>query len=253
MSERLGAERTRLLLNPYLRMMSSLLVEHRAIVNKFMGDGVFAFFNAPIWPCANHAEQACASALASLEALRELNRRPLNPTASARGEVEELVMRIGLSTGDAFVGDYGSDTKLDYTCIGDTVNLASRLEKANKALGTRILVDETTRDRAGQGFAFRTLGRMEVSGRSGAVNVYELAGAADRIDAAARDFLSRFEEAVRHYQACEWAQCLDGLGQCRGLRPDDLSVQLYESAARRLGESPPPPPDWNGAIEVPTT
>ena len=100
LSERLGPERTRVVLNPYLQRMSQLLVEHEALVNKFMGDGIFAFFNAPIWPCSNHSERACSCALASLPALSKLNRESIATTGD-----EPLVMRIGLATGETFVGD----------------------------------------------------------------------------------------------------------------------------------------------------
>lgn len=169
LSERLGAEATRAVLNPYLRAMSAVLVKHGALINKFIGDGIFAFFNAPILPCAKHSAAACGSALACVKALRELNHR-----SSSTGQTDPLVMRIGLSTGNVFVGDYGSDTKLDYTCIGHTVNLASRLEGANKALGTTILVDAACRQAAGTEFTFRSPGGIDIPGISRAVEVYEL-------------------------------------------------------------------------------
>jgi adenylate cyclase len=198
LSERLGAERTRLVLNPYLGTMSRVLVEHNAIINKFMGDGIFAFFNAPIWPCASHSEAACACALACQTALGELNRRfaclPQFVGSAVRTDAfestrdgphggpyalpdsEPLAMRIGIASGEVFVGDYGSDTKLDYTCIGDAVNLAARLEEANKALGTTILVDDACRGGAGDRFEFRSLGRIEVAGKTHPVEVHELLG-----------------------------------------------------------------------------
>jgi adenylate cyclase len=245
LSERLGAERTKSLLNPYLGTMSGLLVEHRAIVNKFMGDGIFAFFNAPIWPCAGHADAACACAVASLEALCELNRR-------RPGDGDPLVMRIGISTGEAFVGDYGSDTKLDYTCIGDTVNLGARLEAANKTFGTSVLVDGTTRQHASVRFAFRWLGRIAVAGRMEAAEAYELVGVASDIDAEAHAYAAQFEQAVRHYQACEWDGCLACLRLCRDLRPDDGTLAQYWEAASRYARTPPPP-DWNRAIGPPVT
>ena len=125
------------------------------MVNKFLGDGVFAFFNAPIRPCPDHAGAGCAAALEAVEALHKLN-----PKTATDGAGEPLVMRIGISTGNVFVGDYGNDAKLDYTCIGDTVNVASRLQTANKVLGTTILVDEVTRRQADDRFAFRALGLL---------------------------------------------------------------------------------------------
>ena len=169
LSERLGAERTRMVLNPYLRAMSDVLVGHGAIVNKFMGDGIFAFFNAPILPCANHSAAACASALACVEALGQINRNVVRASG-----IDPLVMRIGIATGEVFVGDYGSDTKLDYTCIGDTVNLASRLEGANKTLDTTILVNSKCREQGDDQFAFRSLGAIDLPGLSTSVDVFSL-------------------------------------------------------------------------------
>lgn len=168
LSERLGPERTRDVLNPFLAEMTRVLAEHGAIVNKFIGDGVFAFFNSPILPLDNHAAKACAAALAAQQALTELNRRGRALTP--------LAMRIGLATGDVFVGDYGSGAKLDYTCIGDTVNLASRLEQANKTLGTRVLVSGETRAQAGTAFEFRSKGEVDLPGRTRRVEAFELLG-----------------------------------------------------------------------------
>ncbi len=181
LSERLGPQRTRGLLEPYLRGVSAALLDHGAIINKFMGDGVFAFFNAPILPCPDHAAAACESALAAQAAIARWNDQ-----GRQSGEFGSLTVRIGLSTGEAFVGDYGSDMKLDYTCIGDTVNLGSRLERANKTFGTAILVDEATRRLAGDGFAFRSLGRIEVAGKAAPVCVHELVGRVDSLDESAR-------------------------------------------------------------------
>jgi class 3 adenylate cyclase/CHASE2 domain-containing sensor protein len=242
LSERLGPERTRLLLNPYLGTMSRVLVEHGAVINKFMGDGIFAFFNAPILPCGNHAEAACACALASLEGLRELNR-----SGHSVADGGPLAMRIGISTGQVFVGDYGSDAKLDYTCIGDTVNLGARLEAAGKAFGTGVLVDSATRAGAGARFAFRALGLIEVAGRTLSVEVHELLGLCDDISADTRDLIAHFEQAVRHYQAQEWDECMDCLDRCRELRPTDPAVLRYHNAAE-LYRKTPPPPDWNKGI-----
>lgn len=181
LSERLGPERTQRILNPYLKAISDVLIRHNAMVNKFMGDGIFAFFNAPIWPCVEPAAAACRSALAAQRALAELNRTVIEKEAGAA-----LKMRIGLSTGEVFVGDYGSDHKLDYTCIGDNVNVAGRLQAANKEFGTRILVDDSTRSAAGNGFTFRPLGQLTLAGKTRAVLVHELCTDAERKNPAQR-------------------------------------------------------------------
>ena len=244
LSERLGPERTRLFLNPYLGVVSRALVSHGAMVNKFLGDGVFAFFNAPIRPCRDHARAGCAAALEAVEALHKLN-----PKITGDAAGEPLVMRIGISTGNVFVGDYGSDAKLDYTCIGDTVNVASRLQTANKVLGTTILVDEATHRQANDRFAFRTLGLLGVSGRIEPVSTYELVACLDHLDGAQRDYIALFEKVVRHYQAGEWESCLIALTRCRDCRPGDRAVDRYEQEVARH-RAAPPAPNWNRALAL---
>jgi class 3 adenylate cyclase len=244
LSERLGPQRTREVLNPYLGAVSDLLVAQGAIVNKFMGDGVFAFFNTPIWPCANHAEAGCHSAVDAVSALRALNRE-----LGALDDDRPLTMRVGLATGEVFVGDYGSDAKLDYTCIGDTVNVASRLEQANKALATTILVDERTRRLGGDRFGYRYLGLIEVEGRIVPVATYELVGAAGELDGSARQYMASFARAVAHYQACEWDACEEALYECRGLRPQDRAVDVYARAVSDM-RMLPPGDDWNHAVRL---
>ncbi len=246
LSEQLGAERTRTVLNGYLERMSEVLVAHGALVNKFMGDGIFAFFNAPILPCGPHEESACACAAASVFALEELNRE------RGADDGARLVMRIGLTTGEAFVGDYGSRAKLDYTCIGDTVNLGSRIEQLGKVFGTSVLVDGPSRDGAGSRFAFRPLGRIRVSGKKIAVDVHELVGLAEDQDTESSEFIIAFEQVIRHYQACEWDLCLVALDTCRRLRPNDRATSHYCDAVHghRAAE---PSGEWTGVIDVPST
>ncbi len=244
LSERLGPEKTRALLNPYLREVSAVLLDHRAMVNKFLGDGIFAFFNTPLLPCPDHASAACAAALDAVQAISRLNAEPAVPDLHS-----SLSVRIGLSTGEAFVGDYGSDVKLDYTCIGDTVNLASRLEGANKFFGTTILTDEATRTAAAGRFVFRPLGLVEVRGKERPVAVHELVDRAECVAAEQLRLIALFEDALRDYQHCRWDQCLTTLAQCRRESPADLAVERYEAEVRRLRTSPPAK-DWTTAIRA---
>lgn len=243
LSERLGPEQTRHVLNPYLVSVSRILTDRRAMVNKFMGDGVFAFFNAPILPCDDHAGAACASAYDVHRAINDsLDWRETSSLAS-------LSVRIGLATGEVFVGDYGSNTKLDYTCIGGTVNTASRLERANKTFGTRILVDEATRAAAGEGFVFRSLGLVELDGLSSPCATFEMVGCADQVGEERRTLIHHFEESVRRYQAWEWDECIRVLAECEEMHPNDPAVAAYRRACQRHQQAPPAA-NFSGAVTL---
>ncbi|UCG34247.1 MAG: CHASE2 domain-containing protein [Phycisphaerales bacterium] len=247
LSERLGAGRTKAVLNPYLEAMSDVLHRHDAMINKFMGDGIFAFFNAPIFACPNHAERACQAALAAFDALEELKAHP--PAGAPAEEMRLLSMRVGLATGTVFVGDYGSDTKLDYTAIGDSVNLAARLEPANKVFGTRIALPESTRSLAGDRFTFRRLGLIQVVGKTEGVPVYELLGPAGQVAEQHRKHAEAFEQAVEDFENREFAAARSGFEHCRALRPDDVCAERYLQMIAEL-KAHPPGDDWLPVIEL---
>jgi adenylate cyclase len=247
LSERLGPEGTRTVLNPYLQVMSQVLHRHQALINKFMGDGVFAFFNPPILPCELHARAACEAALDTQQALAELiTRYAGHPLA---GGFAELSMRIGVATGPVFVGDYGSENKLDYTCMGDTVNLAARLESANKFFGTRIMVAGPTRELAGGGYECRFLGTLKVVGRSRSVPVYELLGRSSEVKHEVLRFADLFEQGVTAFGRREWSQSVETFRQCLSIRPDDAGVHRYLETIQRFTDTPPPA-DWDGDLEL---
>ena len=219
------------------------------MINKFMGDGIFAFFNAPIFACPNHAERACQAALAAFDALEELKAHP--PAGAPAEELWLLSMRVGLATGTVFVGDYGSDTKLDYTAIGDSVNLAARLEPANKVFGTRIALPESTHSLAGDRFAFRRLGLIQVVGKTEGVPVYELLGPAGRVSEQLLKHAEVFAQAVEDFETRQFEKARSGFEQCRTLRPDDTCAERYLQMIADL-EAHPPGDDWLPVIELTT-
>lgn len=246
-SEDLSADQTQAMLNRYLGAMGETLVELGAF-NKFMGDGIFAFFNAPILPSDDHAAVGCRAALATAARLASLQ---TDEAGDQSQQYRRLRMRIGLHTGPAFVGYFGSDNQSDYTCIGDTVNLAARLEAANKAFGTRILVSQSCKDAGGAGFAFRSLGMLQVKGKASAVPVYEMLGEAAEIDSADVSYAERFGEGVKYFQQRDWLSAADVWEACRRERPNDVAANLYaELTAGHAAD--PPPDDWNRAIVLTT-
>ena len=169
LSERLPPERVVSILNAYLERMAAVVFRHGGTLDKFIGDAVMAFWGAPL-AAPDHARRAVDAALEMQAELAGLNRE----LAAESGGVE-LRIGIGVNTGPAVVGNIGSLAhKLDYTAIGDTVNLASRLEGLNKELGTEILIGDATRAALGAGFELRERGEVRVKGKEQSVKVHEL-------------------------------------------------------------------------------
>jgi adenylate cyclase len=247
LSERLGAERTQYLLNNYLERMSEVLDRHEAFINKFIGDAVMAFFNPVLNPQPDHARRACLSALDTTISLQVMIADRL-----ARGDdpaFADLRMRIGLASGQAVVGDCGSERKADYTCIGDTVNLAARLEPANKVFGTTILCPESTRRAAGDEFIFRYLAELQVKGKTHTVPVYELMGLRGKVPREQIERAEVFAAGVGLYREAQWAACIrhfEGYMQAYG---EDLGAQRYIRVCQQY-RAQPPPGEWTGALEL---
>ena len=245
-SERIGAQRTQEVLNVCLGRFTEVMLRHEAMVNKFIGDGIFAFWNPVIYPQDDHALRACETAvdlLADLELLKQQRR------AAGDAVFEEIVLRIGIATGKAVVGPCGSEQKYDYTCIGDSVNVAARLESANKFYGTQVLISGDTRDQAGGGFVYRPLGGVQVKGKTRSVPIFELLGRAGEVDATRSAYAERFGEATELFVRREWELARAGFEVCRRERPDDLAAVRYLEAIDEMVASPPGP-DWNGALAL---
>ncbi len=172
LSERLDPEVVVEMLNEYLDRMAEVVFRHGGTLDKFIGDAVMAFWNAPV-PVEDHARRAVEAALDMLEELETLNQR----WASA-GADSQLRIGIGINTGDAIVGNIGSLTrKLDYTAIGDTVNLAARLEGLNKEYGSSIIVSEATRAALpGDAYELRPIDDVKVKGKEKSVRIFEMKG-----------------------------------------------------------------------------
>jgi len=176
-AERLGSQRTAEVLRLYLGPMTETLQNYEGTLDKYIGDAIVAFWGAPV-ETERHAELCCRAGLAMIETLDQLN------SQGAFGEGLELGMRVGLATGEVMVGDFGNPPRnSSYTVLGDTANLASRLEGANKAFGSRILTTAATRAEAMAGapadiasWLWRPIGRINVKGKLEAVELWELVG-----------------------------------------------------------------------------
>lgn len=169
MAENIAPKELIRLLNEYFSTMTEIIYAHKGTVDKFIGDAIMAFWGAPL-PIANHAVLACETALEMQAALR-----PLQEGWEAQG-FPRMAARIGLHTGPAIAGNVGSKKRFNYTVMGDTVNLAARLERANKHYRTEIILSEATCRRLGDAFLVRELDLVQVQGRTQPVTIYELLG-----------------------------------------------------------------------------
>ncbi len=174
-SERLNPDLLVKFLNEYLSRMNEILFRHGGTIDKYEGDAVIAFFNAPL-DVSDHEMAAVRSAIEIQNASNEITSR----WESICGR--PILTRVGINTGEAVVGNMGSESRFDYTAIGDTVNLASRLEGANKFYGTRVMVSERTAKAIDKSVIIRPLDRVRVKGKSDAVLLYEVMGPADDPD-----------------------------------------------------------------------
>jgi adenylate cyclase len=224
----------------YLACMSDTIRDHQGTIDKFIGDGIMAFWNAP-GAVPDHAAQACRAALRAQEQLAALRTR-----WEAAGQ-PEFKARIGLHTGEVIVGNFGTDDRFAYTAIGDSVNLASRLEGLNKAYGTYIMASADVRDQAGPEFEWRRLDRVAVVGRSEGTNVYELLGERGSVGAdvlAGRDL---YEHALADYFARRFAAASVGFHAAAAARPSDKAATMMARRSDDLATYPPPPA-WDGVF-----
>jgi adenylate cyclase len=221
LSEEMVPEDIIVLLNDYMTAMTGIIQNEGGIIDKYEGDLIMAEFGAPVH-LSNHAERACRAALKMQEALHNPEDRWNTATQPV------LKTRIGINTGEVIVGNMGSRDLFDYTVLGDPVNVCSRLEKANKVFGTRIIISQDTRDKLPKDFVTRLLGKFHVRGRDQAVRVYELKAAnAEGIDPAQREHLETYWQAMSFVEADEWAEAAESFKKVLELYPQDKPSRIF--------------------------
>lgn len=229
-SERLGPVELTTLLNDYLTEMTDIIMEEGGTLDKYEGDAIIAFWNAPLAQ-PDHAVRACRAAMRCQRRLAELRDMFLQRTGAT------LRMRIGLNTGDVVVGNMGSRKRFNYTILGDAANLASRLEGANKAFGTETMVSGTTWQQASSEFRGRKLADLRVVGRKTAVPVYEMTGFAQDPASTGWDV---FEAGLARFHEGDFTGAKELFEQL----PDDPAAKSY---ARRCDDyCTHPPTAWDG-------
>lgn len=232
------------LLNHYFSAVTAPIRASNGIVDKYMGDGVLAFWTAPFSPDDTHAAAACLAALLQQEATQELN-KDLPNILGLRRAAPTLRVHMGIATGETIVGTIGSATAKSFTVIGDTVNLASRLEGANKIYGTRIIITEETLHLAREEVECRELDFITVVGKSEPVRIYELLAARGALAPSEAELRDEFGKGLAAYRAREWDAAERQFRRCLELRPDDRPSALY---AERIAifRNEAPPANWDG-------
>jgi adenylate cyclase len=241
-AEALAPETLRVFQDDYLRTMADRVAREQGLLVKTIGDAVMALWNAPI-PLRDHAVHVCRSALAMLQAVQELNARWM-----PRG-VPAIAIRVGVHTGVASVGKFGTSARVEYDARGDAVNLASRLEGLNKAYGTRLLVSDATHAALDGGFVSREIDLVRVVGRGQPVVVHELLCArGDGAEDAAVALATSWAAALEAYRRRNFTDALAQLAEIAATHPHDGPTLAFESRCRALRDHPPPV-DWDGVYD----
>jgi len=221
----------------YFEILSRRLRQHSGTIDKFIGDGLLGFFNAPE-KVPHHENLACRATLIGLQEValyqKDGNRIPFHT-------------RVGLHCGDVLVGNIGTPERFAYTVLGDVVNVASRLENLNKVYGTQILGSGEVREHAGDDFEWRHLDRVSVAGRKGSMDIYELMGLKDGVDEDRLRNRKLYEEALAHYFARSFFDARSIFGQIVGNCPSNKAALLMMTRCDHM-VSRDLPPDWDGVF-----
>lgn len=236
-SESLSANELKRMLNYFFTPMTEEIFNNRGTIDKYVGDMIMAFWGAPL-PDTDHRSNAIRSALHMLEKVDAM--------------AEELQARnwpviqvgIGLNTGTMNVGDMGSEFRRNYTVIGDSVNLGSRLEGLTKFYGVRLIVSEFTRQ-DDDGYSYRLLDRVRVKGKQEPVAIYEPVGETQKLSAQTLDAIDQFDQVSQYYHAQNWDQASSLLQTLRKADPQRKLYQLYQERIEQLATQQLPE-DWDG-------
>jgi class 3 adenylate cyclase len=243
-SEQLTAGAVVNLLNSYFGAIAAVIHEHHGVIDKYIGDAVMAFWTPPFSAGDAHASDACLAALAQQEAMVAL-RAQLPEITGMRRNPPELVIRMGIATGEGVVGTIGSEAARSYTVIGDTVNLASRLESINKLYGTSIILSEETFRLAQQAIEARELDLITVAGKTEPVRIYEVMGRAGELKPEQSELCDRFACGLAAYRIQDWNEAQTHFESCLGANTEDGPARLFLKRIALLRNTPPPA-DWSG-------
>ena len=247
-SEALEPERMVALMNEYLTVMSQVILDNEGTLDKYIGDAIVAFYGAPA-PVENHEKKSCTTALLMQDALEDLRQKWLGEN-DWPDIVYSMQHRIGLNCGKMVTGNMGSQMRMNYTMMGDTVNLAARLESSAKQYGVYNFVGENIYEETKDEFIFRFLDFVRVKGKNIPVKVYELISAKNNADNHTVNLIKVFEEGLDHYYQQQWDKALIHFEKAEGMEDHFTSRNTTPSAVYiercTMFIDSPPGKDWDG-------
>lgn len=226
-------------LNEYFAVCTNIILKHEAMLDKYIGDAVMAVFGIPVEKPL-HPVEACYAALEVQRALKQKN---------SFGNGPDFQTRIGINTGKMIVGNIGTELHLDFTVIGDTVNLSSRLEGVNKVFGTSIIISEYTYNLAKDYIEVRELDDLTVKGKEIPVRIYELISEKGKITKAHADMVKLFNEGLMFYRAREWDKAIICFNNVLSTYPEDKASQVYIQRCNLLAKETLPD-NWRGVFNL---
>jgi adenylate cyclase len=232
-------------MNRYLSTMSEPIRRHRGVIDKYIGDAIMAYWGPPFVEEADEAQFACVAAIEIVERLSKL-RDELTELLGLRVMPAEVDLRIGIATGEALVGSIGSDIMMNYTVMGDTVNLAARLEAANKLYGSRALTTDATVAKTDGAIQFREVDRLRVVGQTQSQAIFELLGRKGELTPAQALLCARYAEGLSGYREQRWEEARSAFAAALEAVPDDGPATTLLKRIDYLQHNPPGP-DWDGA------
>lgn len=244
-SERLEPEELVALLNEYLTEMTDIVFEYQGMLDKYEGDAIMAVFGAPV-EIPEHADLACKAALKMQKRLAQLRNKWKDQKRP------QLTARIGINSGEMVVGNMGSETRFDYTVMGDSVNLASRLEGANKLYDTQIMIGEKTYELVKDKFITRPLDLLRVKGKKKPVRVYELvAEKSEKLPPEMEEMLAQYQKGFDYYLMRNWEWAMNHFRQALQIKAQDGPSRLYLLRCQEFMQHPPGK-DWDGVFVMKT-
>ena len=233
-SEKMEPDKLVNFLNRYLDYMTDIILNYKGTLDKYEGDAIMAFWGAPV-SMEDHAVNTCMAALENQKKLAEFRKE------CEKENLPPINIRIGINTGDVIVGNMGSNVRFDYTVMGDTVNLGSRLEGINKQYGTEIIISEFTYEQVKDSFICRELDQIRVKGKEQPIRIYELMGKKEELTDKDTKIINEFKSALVLYRRLSFAEAMKKFADSPNDPPSKAFIKRCEEFIKN-----PPPANWDG-------